>query len=433
MDDFQQLMLDPELLSFLKDLLVVLGIGLLMGIEREFSKGEGKESTEHTFAGIRTFPIVALIGYAAAHFAEVYSPWVYVACIAGTFALTALSFVHSSRQGDRGGTSEFALIAVFLLGGLVVQGNYHGAVSIAVAVTALLALKVRMHSFVGNLTKNELYSILIMVVVTALVMPLLPREDFGPYGTLNLYKAWLIVVIFVTLNFVAYFLEKFLGSRRSVLITGIVGGFASSTATSWFFSRKAGQSKKGGILESAAIIFASAIMFPRLLIWLIILDRHLLGMLWVPITLFGLLGIGLGLWVSRRAQEKKVEQSPRQSSNPINFREAFVFAGIYIVIQLLVGFANEQFGDRGVYIASVIAGLTDIDAITISMSDYEQKSIGDQVAAIAIVMAAFSNTIIKYAFCLIFGNRAMRINSSIGFVPLFLAGIGYILYHFLVR
>ena len=311
------------------------------------------------------------------------------------------------------------------------QGNYHGAVSIAVAVTALLALKVRMHSFVGNLNSNELHSILIMVVVTALVLPLLPREDFGPYRTLNLYKAWLIVVIFVTLNFTAYFLEKFLGSRRSVLITGIVGGFASSTATSWFFSRKSGQSEQGGVLEAAAIIFASSIMFPRLLIWLIILDRHLLSMLWLPITLFGLLGIGLGLWVSRRAQNNEVEESPRQSNNPINFREAFVFAGIYIVIQLLVGFANDQFGDRGVYIASVIAGLTDIDAITISMSDYEQKSIGDQVAAIAIVMAAFSNTIIKYAFCLIFGNRAMRWHSSIGFVPLFLAGIGYILYHFL--
>lgn len=431
MEDFQQITLNPELLSFLKDLLVVLGIGLLMGIEREFSKGEGKESTRHTFAGIRTFPIVAFTGYMAAYFAEVYSPWVYVACIIGTFGLTALSFVNNARQGDQGGTSEFALITVFLLGGLIVRGNYHGAVSIAVAVTVLMALKVRMHTFVGNLTQRELYSIVIMVIVTALVMPLLPRENFGPYGTLNLYKAWLIVVIFVTLNFIAYFLEKFLDSRSSVLITGIVGGFASSTATSWFFSRKAGQSKEGGILETAAIIFASSIMFPRLLIWLIILDRHLLGMLWLPITLFGLLGIGLGLWISRRAQHKKVGESPRQSSNPINFQEAFVFAGIYIIIQLLVGFANEQFGDRGVYIAAVIAGLTDIDAITISMSDYEQKSISDQVAAIAIVMAAFSNTIIKYAFCLIFGNRAMRWHSSMGFVPLFLGGIGYIVYHFL--
>ncbi len=429
MGELTDLSLDPELLAFFKNLLITVGIGLLLGLEREFSKGGDED--RHSFAGVRTFPIVALIGFLAATYADLYSPWVYVAALLGTFAFTIFSYQQGARNGDHGGTSEFSLIVAFLLGGLVVKGNYHGAVSIAVIVTALLALKVRLHALIDKLDKEEVFSILIMVVITALVMPLLPNENVGPFETLNPYKAWLIVVIFVSLNFLAYFIEKFIGTKRSVLITGIIGGFASSTATAWYFSRKTSGTEKGGVVEASAILLASSIMFPRLLIWLFILDQQLLQRLWLPVLVFGLLGIGIGYWISRQNREDEVEASPRQASNPINFKEAFVFAGIYIIIQLLVGYANEFFGDRGVYIASVIAGLTDIDAITISMADYQEKSIQIGVAGAAIILAAFSNTIIKYAFCLIFGNQTLRKYSTVGFVALFLAGIGYGVVRFL--
>lgn len=430
MGELTDLSLDPELLAFFKNLLITVGIGLLLGLEREFSKGGDED--DPSFAGVRTFPIVALIGFLAASYADLYSPWVYVAALLGTFAFTVFSYQQAANKGSYGGTSEFSLIIAFLLGGLVVKENYHGAVSIAVIVTALLALKVPLHSLIDKLDKQEVFSILIMVVITALVMPLLPNENVGPFETLNPYKAWLIVVIFVSLNFLAYFIEKFIGSRRSVLITGIIGGFASSTATAWYFSRKTSGSEKGGVVEASAILLASSIMFPRLLIWLFILDQQLLRMLWLPVTMFGLLGIGIGYWMSRQSREDEVEASPRQASNPINFKEAFIFAGIYIVIQLLVGYANAYFGDSGVYIASVIAGLTDIDAITISMADYQEKSIKIGVAGAAIILAAFSNTLIKYAFCLIFGNQTLRKYSTVGFVGLFLAGIGYGVYRFLV-
>jgi uncharacterized membrane protein (DUF4010 family) len=430
MGELTDLSLDPELLAFFKNLLITVGIGLLLGLEREFSKG--RDEGDPSFAGVRTFPIVALIGFLAATYADLYSPWVYVAALLGTFAFTVFSYQQGAKRESYGGTSEFSLIIAFLLGGLVVKENYHGAVSIAVIVTALLALKVRLHALIDKLDKGEVFSILIMVVITALVMPLLPNENAGPFETLNPYKAWLIVVIFVSLNFLAYFTEKFIGSKRSVLITGIIGGFASSTATAWYFSRKTSGSEKGGVVEASSILLASSIMFPRLLIWLFILDQELLRMLWLPVTLFGLLGVGIGYWMSRQSREDEVEASPRQASNPINFKEAFIFAGIYIVIQLLVGYANAYFGDRGVYIASVIAGLTDIDAITISMADYQEKSIKMGVAGAAIILAAFSNTLIKYAFCLIFGNQTLRRYSTIGFVGLFLAGIGYGVFRFLV-
>lgn len=429
MDDFFNLNIETALITFLTNVAVALGIGLLLGLEREFAKGKDNELNESYFAGIRTFPIVALMGLLAAHLSNLYSPWILVISLAGTFGLTALSYWLDSSEENLGGTSEVALIIVFLLGALVEKGSYLGAVTVAVIVAALLALKVRLHSLVWDLNKSELLSILIMVTITGLVLPLLPNTDFGPYGAFNLYKIWLIVVIFMSLNFTAYFLEKFLGSKNSVLIIGIVGGFASSTATSWFFSRKTGQNSKGGVLEASAIILASSIMFPRVLVWLLILNHKLFYEIWFPMIIFGIIGLGLGYWMSfRGSSEEQVDKSPRQSVNPINFREAFIFAGIYILIQLLVGFAKDQLGDKGVYIASFIAGLTDIDAIAISMSDYQKNNIVLSVASLAVVIAAFSNTLVKYIFCLVFGNNNLKKYSSIGFISLFFAGFVYVIY-----
>ena len=172
-------------------------------------------------------------------------------------------------------------------------------------------------------------------------------------------------------------------------------------------------------------------MFPRVLVWLIIFNYKLFQDLWLPMIIFGTIGLGFGFWMSYiSSSEQRVEMSPRQSTNPINFREAFIFAGIYIFIQLLVGFAKDQFGDKGVYIASFIAGLTDIDAIVISMSDFQKNNIVLSVASLAVVIAAFSNTLVKYIFCLAFGNYNLKKYSSIGFISLFLAGSAYVIYRF---
>ena len=264
-------------------------------------------------------------------------------------------------------------------------------------------------------------------MITALVLPLLPDQDYGPYGIFNLYKIWLIVAIFVTLNFLAYFLDKYLGQKNSVLITGILGGFASSTATSWYFSRYSGKSEQGGIIEAAAIILASSIMFPRLLIWLLLLNLSLFRMLWIPIILLGLAGLLAGIWISRKHSNLPTGERPK-ASNPINLKEAFFFAGIYIAIQFLVAYADQQFGESGVLIASGISGLTDIDAITISMANYHPPGSLSSIAAVAILIAAFSNTAVKYIFCLLFGNANLKKYTSYVFVPLFLSGFAYILY-----
>ena len=423
MEFLENLHLDEAVLRTFKELLIVLGIGLLLGTEREYSK---QEKGERLFAGVRTFPIVGMGGYLSLYLADRYSYLIYVAAFAGVMVIIAMSYLRTQSK-DAGTTTEFSLMMTFILGSLVFTGEYHLAVTIAVLLTTLLALKIRLHEVVHQLSLHDIYSILYFVVITALVLPLLPNEDLGPYGVLNPYKIWLIVSIFVALNFLAYFLSKFFDGKRSILITGILGGFASSTATSWYFSRQSGKSRSGGQLQAAAIILASSIMFFRLLVWLLIFNRPLFQWLWLPILIFGAVGIIAGYRISK-VDPGNIDISGPQIDNPINFKEAIAFALIYVVIQLLVGFAANRYGDEGVFVAAGISGLTDIDAITISMADYGRDAGRLVTAGVAILIAAFANTLVKYVFCLVFGNARLRKYSSYAFVPMFLLGISYIIF-----
>src|SRR5690606_8743262 len=246
-----------------------------------------------------------------------------------------------------------------------------------------------------------------------------PNIDLGPYGAFNPFRMWLSATIFISPNFDGYFLHKFIGSKYSIVTTGILGGFISSTATAWYFSRLGWKSKEGGMSYVGAIMLASSIMFPRLLIWLFVLNTTLFSELWLPILVFGMIGFFSGFYFSKKSFGK--EQFEEQTiENPINLKDASVFVFLYIIILLMVGFAEETLGNRGVYFAAGISGFTTIDAITISMAGYV-NTLGISVASIAILIAAFSNTLIKFVLCLIFGNNNMRKYSAIGFLPIFAA------------
>lgn len=418
-------------LRILLELLIVLGIGVIVGLEREYSAAKDSEIDEKTgselFAGVRTFPIVAIIGYLSTFLSDKISSWIFPVALIVVAAFAVTAYYISNLKKRDGSTTEFALLVVFLLSALVYTGEYLLSAFLALLITVLLTFKVRIHRAVARLSRQEILSILLFAAITALALPLLPNQDFGPYGALNPYKIWFIVTIFIALNFVAYFLHKFIGSKYSIITTGVLGGFISSTATAWYFSRLAGKSKEGGMTHVGAILIASSIMFPRLLIWLVVINPGLLKNLWLPVVIFGLIGFGAGFYFTRKSLGDE-DFEERNIGNPINLKDAGIFGAIYVIILLAVGFAQEQFGDEGVYLAAGISGLTDVDAITISMAEYAKGSINNSTAVIAIIIAAFSNTLIKYAFCLIFGNTNMRRYASWGFIPVFVAGVAYIIF-----
>jgi|AntRauTorckE5430_2_1112549.scaffolds.fasta_scaffold08433_1 uncharacterized membrane protein (DUF4010 family) len=409
------------LMRHLQALLIVLGIGLLLGLEREqaYHRKEGKA----LFAGIRTFPIVSILGYLAVFLGEELSDLAFIGILLGVFGIIAIAFLRA-QTAIRGTTTEFTLMVAFLLGGMVKLGHYHLSVGITIGVTALLAFKFRLHKIAGALSQEELLSILQFLLVTALVLPLLPDKNMGPYGFFNAYKTGLILSIFLSLNFVGYFLTRFF-QERSTLLTGMLGGLASSTATAWYFSRRVGKGKGNGSQEAAAVVLASSIMFPRLLVWPALLNWTLFKALALPILLLGVLGTLVSWYLFRSAPQDELSASP-EPGNPLNFREAIVFTLIYTVIQFGVGYASEHLGDTGVYWAAAISGFADVDAITVSMSEYGNELRRLDVATAATVMASVSNTVVKYGFCLVFGNAMMRKKSTLGFGVILLAAGAYI-------
>ncbi len=425
MDQWQWTDLSPEALQSFQDLLVVLGIGLLLGLEREHARM--LEEKKSLFAGVRTFPLVAISGYLALFLSDRYSIWIFVTFLLGVIALSAIAYLKSGQKPS-GSTTEFSLMLTFLLGGLVFAGAAYLAVVIAVIVAALLSLKLRLHDMVQHLTQNDIFSILYFLTITALMLPVLPNEAFGPYQFFNPYKTWLVVAIFVGLNFIAYFTSKFLAQRKSVILTGILGGFASSTATTWFFSRASKRGEAPSRMGAAAIVLASSIMFPRLLIWLLMLNMALFRILWWQVLLLGLIGGAVGYWLSRDTSTPSEEGAPSgpEIRNPINLREALFFALIYLGVRLLVGYAETRFGAEGLLIAAAISGITDVDAITISMAQLEQPVL----AGTAIILAALTNTVVKFAFSLITGSKSLKRYVSYGFIPILLAGILVAVYLF---
>ncbi len=426
-DLLQSLDLGDSTLKLFRDILVVIGIGLLMGLEREYSSADEADPREEIFAGVRTFPLVSLTGYLSIYLAERLSFWIYALAFSLFFIFILLAYYRSSHKGDIGSTSDFALVIAFLLSSVVFFGEYLVAAFLALVTTTLLALKVDLHRTIRGLSRQDILSILIFVLITAFILPLLPDQDLGPYGAFNPYRIWLIVSVFISINFTAYFLHKFISARYSLIATGVLGGFASSTATAWHFSRQGGKAAQGSVVHTAAVVLASSIMFPRLLIWLLILNISLFQKLWLPVVLLGLTGFLISLYLSR----KKVSDQAvgkMEISNPINLRDAGIFALLYVLILLFVGFAEENLGPEGVYYAAGISGLTDVDAITISMANYASESLLLPIAATAVLIGALANTLVKYLLCIIFGNRPMRRYASLAFVPIFIFGTACIIY-----
>lgn len=419
--------------GFLKDFssqdgisfLIALAIGILMGLEREHSKRDAAPGYE-IFAGIRTFPLLTILGYLLMYLGRELSVWIFTVGMAGIIAFAITSYITSYQDKRTGGTTQMATIVAFLLGGMVQAGFMGLAVLIGIVVTGLLALKVQLHTAIGKVGQQDIFALLQFIVLAILVFPLLPDKTFGPFDVLNPSEIWRIVIIILGIDFLGYLLAKFIGKKKGTVITGIMGGFASSTAVAWSFSRKSVKEEEHVGEYAGGIVLASSIMFPRILIWLYIWNETLFWELLLPVLLIGALGVTLGVRIVRTEKEKEegMEHEPR---NPLNLVSALTFGVLYAGILLLVAFSREHFGDEGVYIASGISGLTDVDAITISMSKLGGDRFSLFVSHMAIVIGAIANSFLKYGICLAFGSPSMRKRISMGFLPIIGASLLYLL------
>lgn len=407
---------------FILGILISVGIGLILGLEREYDKLKD----EHGFAGIRTFPIMAIIGFILGNLSTTYTPWLVIITAAAFLLFLALSHISMVQKHVMTGiTTNLALFATLILGIMVANHLHKEAVATAVVVVTLLSLKTTFKTFIKNITSEELFAFIKFSIITLLILPFLPNQDYGPEGMLNPFEIGAIIVIVSFLNFIGYFLVKYVGSKRGILLTAILGGLISSTAVSWIYAARSKESPELSKEYAAGIIIASAIMFPRLAVLAYIFNSAILSYIAIPFTILTLICLISAILFIRKNTE--VSKTAINLGNPLNIWNALGFGAIYLAILFAVFYGNQFFGESGLYFSALIAGLADTDAITISMAKFGSLEDKLALATNVIITATISNMIVKLGITYFKGSKKTGKLVMGVFGTVALIGIAYIL------
>jgi uncharacterized membrane protein (DUF4010 family) len=400
-----------------------LGLGLLLGLERE-----RKRDAELLFGGVRTFALIALLGALGTFMEREFDQgWLNLAAFVALSALVIVSYATTAVRGDVGITTEITALLAFIVGALCGRDQVAVASVVTVVCLLLLTLKDFLHGLARRVELADVQATLQFAVISVIILPLLPDQNFGPppIDVINPYKIWLMVVLIGGLNFLGYLLVKVLGNEHGFVVTGILGGLVSSTAVTLSFSQR---SRREPAMSSAfvlAIVIAWTIMFIRVVVMVALVNRALAGGLafalgWVAVA--GLL-VSLLLWRRSRSRETGVVTA---GANPFELSEAIKFGLLFGIVTVVAKAAEAYLGATGLYLAGAVAGLTDVDAISLSMANLTRTS--PEILIIAqrtIVIAVISNTLVKCAMAAFMGAPALRRTIVLVTVLLFAAaGVG---------
>lgn len=403
-------------------------IGALVGLEREKKKAETQKPS---FAGIRTFILLAEAGALSAWLSvQTAMPLIFAAALIGLLLLICSAYMLEKRADPAsvGLTTELAGLTVFLLGAAVMFGHASIAVALAVLNTSLLAFKDPLHGAVQKLGKDDIFAGLKLLIASFIVLPLLPDTPVDPWQALNPYKLWLLVVLISALSLVGYVAMRWLGSARGVAVTGLTGGLVSSTAVSLSMARESRADGQRGLDDAyaAGVLIAWCVMFLRVLGMVALLNLDLLERLLWPFAAMLLLNAVLALYFYRRsvlgsdAHTQQVGAVPLK--NPFSLWSAFKFGLLFAGVLLLVALARQEVSASGVLYVAVLAGLTDVDAITLSMSDFAKDPAQATLAAQAVVLAVWANTVTKAGLCIGLGSRGLAWRVGLATLAILLAG-----------
>lgn len=379
---------------------ISLGLGLLVGLQRERS--------EPRLGGFRTFPLVSLLGTVCGQLAASFGGWIVgagLAALAGIIVVGDLA-KRQDRDPHAGLTTEAAMLLLFCVGAYLAVGQPAVAVALGAGVAVLLHLKPEMHSFAARIGDADFKASMQFVLISLVILPVLPDQAFGPYQVLNPRKIWLLVVFIVGMSLAGYVTYKLFGHRVGALIGGILGGLISSTATTVSYSRRAAGTPALAALGGVVVAIASAVVFLRVMVIIAVVAPGSLSAMVPPLgTLFLVLAGCAGAMLAARRGEHT--EMPTQK-NPSELRPAIVFALLFSIMLLAVAAAQVHFGRSGLYAVSLLSGLTDMDAITLSTLELVNANRVEPDMAWRVILAgALSNVVFKAVLALSLGGRAM--------------------------
>lgn len=384
------------------------GLGALVGLIRQWSDQEKHlDRPEIDFGGVRThtfWGMLGCLGGAVTEGAPLALPVIVLAIAAQQIA----SRWRSALDGQPGGTSFAATLLTLLAGTLVAWDQTQAAVLVTTLTMVMLGLKQPIHAWTRHFTAEDLRATLQFVAITGVVLPLVPNRAMGPFQGFNPYSTWLMVVLISGVGFAGYVAMRALGTKSGIVVTSLLGGLASSTATTLAFSRRSREDPALAVDYAFAITTACTVMVPRVLAVIAVLNPELALGAALPLAIMTLPALGFAGWYALRPRQSQAVASPAML-NPLSLRTSIKFAVLYALFAWLVKAATHFDWQQGLLPLSFISGLTDVDAIALSMAETQRThAVSLDLAVKAVVLGAVANSLLKAGLAMTLGAPALK-------------------------
>jgi uncharacterized membrane protein (DUF4010 family) len=400
-------------------IVLVLFLSFLIGLEREEHKATGGN---YAFGGVRTFPLIGLIGYSLALVSGTQLlPLTIGFLVVAGFLL--LSYWHKLMKADTPGvTTEMSGLTTFLVGALVCYGHFWIATALGVASLLLLDLKAGLEKLATTIAPREILTFAKFLFLTGVILPVLPNQQYGPFH-INPFKTWLVVVAISAISYASYVLQKLAKGQGGIVLAALLGGAYSSTVTTVVLARQ-GKAQNQPHLFSGGTLMASGVMYLRLVILLALFNRQLMMLLWAPFVVLSCAAIGFGwLWTRRADKSAQTEQHALEPKNPLELTTAFLFALLFLVMLVVTQLAVTYLGKAGVDVLAAIMGVSDVDPFIMGLTQAAGTLTPVKLAAGAILIAAASNNVVKGIYAYSMGGRKTGSMSLAFLVSLAIGGL----------
>lgn len=399
---------------------LALGLGLLVGLQRERAGS--------VLGGIRTFPLVSLLGAVCGLLAERWGAFVVAAGFFGVASVALLANLEKFRRGEEtsGQTTEVAALLIFAAGVLLTTEYRSAAIVVGGLTAVLLHLKQPMHAFAGRLTERDIQAIMRFAIASLIVLPLLPDAEFGPYRVLNPREVWWMVVLIVGIGLAGYVSYRIFGGRGGVLLNGILGGLVSSTATTVAYARRVRESPQAASLSAIIIVIASTIAAGRVIVEVAIVAPRVLSAVVLPLAAFLALMVIISvvmIWSVRSNGDEMPEQA-----NPAELKSALIFGALYAIVIFATAAAKDYFGNRALYGVAAISGVVDVDAITLSTARLAAaERLSTDTTWRVILIATLANLLFKTGIAWVLGSTRLLLRLLLPIAATLAGGLALLL------
>lgn len=411
------------------DFLIVASFSLLIGMEqkRHFAvKGAASFGTDRTFTFIGIFGFILSLQNSPAYFLS--------GLVSLSLLLSVFYFFKIKNTQGTGFTSEILALLIFSMPVMVIQQPRWLSVLMYVIILLLAEMKGYFETFSKKIDKDDFFTLSKFIIMAGVILPALPKQDINTsYLPVSPYKIWLAIVVISGISYCSYLLKKYVFPQAGLLLTGILGGLYSSTATTFIIARKSNEQLAAANQYAGAILAATAMMYLRLFVLIVIFNSSLALIVWPYFTILLIVSMLTAWWIYRNKKPERVENTHiiEGHGNPLEFKIAIVFAILYLAFTTLTQLTLQYFGTAGLTVLSFLVGFTDIDPFLMNLFQGSHNVTAAAVAA-ATLQAMFSNNLLKMIYGIILSKDKVKRLLTVGFTVIVLTSLAAIALFYLI-